>query len=430
MIVHEVEDESRSSDSDFDDRGALPRPSRSRRALPQSGPSNSRNRSGSNIVRPMSDWNNVSADVVPTPTTSLDFPFLHNRRLGPGVQADLSNDSSPLDCFRALFDDEVCDLLMNSINEFAAYTVSKNTSLLQHSRLGKWVDIDRSELFKFLSVLTTMGVDHRASIEDYHSQHMALYTPYYTQMFSLKRFQILYSTMLHVGEVDAQGKAKIEPFVDLMVGKFNKAFTPFQNIAIDEMVIGWKGRWKYTQYNASKPSKYHIKSFGMTDSATGYVLNLLTYYGTETSYDPEADQDSGQAVKVFDTLLNVIHGKGYHIFADRYYTTRRLIDHLAQRELHYTGTVQSNRVGFPPEVKTLRIGHMETRHWLTEPSTIMCVAWKDKKAKKPLLKPPLSLYQKKGKLSPQLLIATIKIWEGVIWRTRWWNIMVTKIEKV
>ena len=39
--------------------GALPRPSRSRRALPQSGPSNSRNRSRSNIVRPVSDWNNV-----------------------------------------------------------------------------------------------------------------------------------------------------------------------------------------------------------------------------------------------------------------------------------------------------------------------------------------------------------------------------------
>ena len=52
--------ESRSSDSDFDDRGALPRPSRSRRALPQSGPSNSRNRSRTNIVRPVSDWNNVN----------------------------------------------------------------------------------------------------------------------------------------------------------------------------------------------------------------------------------------------------------------------------------------------------------------------------------------------------------------------------------
>ncbi|GFO14469.1 PiggyBac transposable element-derived protein 4-like [Plakobranchus ocellatus] len=71
---------------------------------------------------------------------------------------------------------------------------------------------------------------------------------------------------------------------------------------------------------------------------------------------------TGQAVKIFDTLLKVLEGKGYHIFADRYYTTRRLIDHLITQELHYTGTVQTNRVGFPPEIKSLRIGHMETRH--------------------------------------------------------------------
>ena len=75
VIVHEVEDESRSSDRDFDDRGALPRPSRSRRALPQSGPSNSRNRSRSNIVRPVSDWNNVNICQKPVHCCSLVYLF-------------------------------------------------------------------------------------------------------------------------------------------------------------------------------------------------------------------------------------------------------------------------------------------------------------------------------------------------------------------
>ncbi|KAK3798534.1 hypothetical protein RRG08_001296 [Elysia crispata] len=107
----------------------------------------------------MSDWKNVRADDVPNRTTSSDFSFLHNQRLQPGIRVDLSEDSSPLDCFRALFDDEVCDLLITSINDFATYTVSKNTPLLQHSRLGKLTSTDRSELFKLLSVLTTMGVD-------------------------------------------------------------------------------------------------------------------------------------------------------------------------------------------------------------------------------------------------------------------------------
>ena len=88
------------------------------------------------------------------------------------------------------------------------------------------------------------------------------------------------------------------------------------------MIIGWKGRWKYKMYNAAKPHKYHIKSFGLVDSSTGYVLNLLTYYGAETSYDPETDSDEQgrTSIKIFQTLLQHT-SVGYHIFADTYYTT-------------------------------------------------------------------------------------------------------------
>jgi hypothetical protein len=48
-----------------------------------------------------------------------------------------------------------------------------------------------------------------------------------------------------------------------LIEKFQAAFYPYMNVAIDEMVIGWKGRWKYKQYNSSKPNKYHIKTFGL-----------------------------------------------------------------------------------------------------------------------------------------------------------------------
>ena len=52
--------------------------------------------------------------------------------------------------------------------------------------------------------------------------------------------------------------------------------------------------------------------FGLCDSTTSYVLNLLTYYGKETSYNPECDADSGQAKKVFHTLLAPFEGVGYY----------------------------------------------------------------------------------------------------------------------
>ena len=72
--------------------------------------------------------------------------------------------------------------------------------------------------------------------------------------------------------------------MNLVITKFQKAFYAYKNLSIDEMVISWKGRWKYKQYNAAKPKKYHIKTFGLCDSATGYVYNILTYFGKNTSY--------------------------------------------------------------------------------------------------------------------------------------------------
>ena len=83
--------------------------------------------------------------------------------------------------------------------------------------------------------------------------------------------------MLHVGETDSNGKEKVEPFINELCKKFQDAFYPYQNLAIDEMVVKWQGRWKDKQYNLNKPEKYHIKTLGVCDSATDYAYNLLTY---------------------------------------------------------------------------------------------------------------------------------------------------------
>ena len=131
------------------------------------------------------------------------------------------------------------------------------------------------------------------------------------------------------------------------------------------MVVGFKGRWKFKQYNASKPSKYHIKSFGLCDASNGYVLNLLTYYGAQTSYDPSTDPNSAHAVKIFDKLLSCV-GSGYHVFADRWYVTKALVDYMLAKEHFFTGTVQSNRVGFPVQVKQgLQLGHNDCKYFAT-----------------------------------------------------------------
>ena len=187
--------------------------------------------------------------------------------------------------------------------------------------------------------------------------------------------------MLHAGEADAEGADKIAPFINALIINFNNAFYPGICISMDEMVIGWTGIWLYKQFNPSKPAKYHIKAFGLCDSVTGYVINLLVYFGSNTDYRSTDDPKSGNAKKVFHTFLEPL-GTGHHVFADRFYTSYELVDFLLKRRTHYTGTLDLRRKDFPPELKTLKLEMGERQDFLNEKKTILCTAFRDKKAKK------------------------------------------------
>jgi len=43
---------------------------------------------------------------------------------------------------------------------------------------------------------------------------------------------------------------------------------------IDEMAIAFKGRHRCKRYNPNKPDKWHLKSYCLNDSETGYHWNL------------------------------------------------------------------------------------------------------------------------------------------------------------
>ena len=203
---------------------------------------------------------------------------------------------------------------MREINLYAQKkreTNEGNTS----SRMKYMHDITMPELLKYLCVIIAMGLSPRPSVSDYWSDEGYLDNRWFRDLFTLKRFEAIHSSILHCGAPDAAGVQKVQPFVAQMVASFQANFYPFEGVSIDEMVIGWKGRFKHKTYNAKKPKKHHIKTYGLCDSATGYVYDILCYFGDETAVN-DGLQDKSSAVKVFDTLLTHL-GPGHHVYADR-----------------------------------------------------------------------------------------------------------------
>ncbi|KAI8779479.1 piggyBac transposable element-derived protein 4 isoform X2 [Biomphalaria glabrata] len=324
-----------------------------------------------------SEWKKAE----PGTRTENTFKFVPAKKVG--VNLDLvSAASDDLDCFFALIDSSVVDSLVITINNYANHRTKLNTPARRRSMFRAWKPVTSYEIYKFLAVTTMMGLNSRPFMRDYWSTHQGLYTPWFTQMFQRERFEVLYHCFLHAFEVDAEDKCKIKPFIESLVTRFKKAFTPGQYLTVNEMIVGLNGKWAYKQINQSKPPKYNIKSFGLADSATGYVYNLLIYYDdVNASYNPSMDEDGGIAKKIFKQLLKNI-GRGYHIFADRWYTSQLLLDFLQKKKMYFTGTLQVNRVGFPPEVKWLKMATMESKYWINDDNSLLCMAFKDKKAKR------------------------------------------------
>ncbi|XP_067948848.1 piggyBac transposable element-derived protein 4-like [Watersipora subatra] len=334
-----------------------------------------RQASQSRNAAPLPRWTVADDNSAP----ELAYRFIPARP--SGVQQDLTN-ASVIDCFRTLVTDDIIDELVQNINDYVTEKLAMNRPAKRRSRFNEWTPVNKENILKLMAVLIAMGITQKPRMRDYWTSGAVHQTPWYGSMFSRDRFEAIYSTMLHASEVGSQGKAKIEPFVNKLIESFQVAFYPYKEVAVDEMVIGYNGMWSSKQYNSSKPSKYHIKTFGLCDSNTSYVYNLLIYFGADTSYDPELDKDCGEAVRVFDYLIKTL-GPGHHIYADRYYTSLKLITFLKSHFMHYTGTLNVSRIGFPLEIKkTLKLQHREHRNYLREDKSILCVAWRDKKAKK------------------------------------------------
>ena len=97
-----------------------------------------------------------------------------------------------------------------------------------------------------------------------------------------RRFQLLLKH-LHLNDSEKQPEKgssnydrqyKIRPFLDLIVQNFKEAYIPFENISIDESIIGYKGRLNWIQYIQNKPTKWGIKAWILAESDTGYVWNF------------------------------------------------------------------------------------------------------------------------------------------------------------
>ena len=230
-----------------------------------------------------------------------------------------------------------------------------------------------------------MGIIRLPELEDYWKTSWVAEVPFFSRVMSRDRFEIIF-WMLHVSHATGPVRRidKVQRFLEKILKKFQENYTPGREVAVDETMLKFRGRFVAQQYMPKKPIKWGIKCFNLADSSNGYILNVLPYMGRETLDTSTTSSELPQPARVVMHLAEPYLDKGRHLFTDRYYSSIPLAKALENRNTSFTGTIVKNRIDLPDEIRgSLHLKSGEVVAFRN--GSFLALAWRGETKKKPVI---------------------------------------------
>lgn len=148
------------------------------------------------------------------------------------------------------------------------------------------------EIIKFLVLTVAMGIVSFPSLQQYWSTSWPFHSYNFNKIMARDRFLLLLQ-FFHLADNSAsvpRGSPgfdklyKLRRLITMLTTKFKTTLNLSRELAIDESIIGFKGRLSFLQYMPKKPTKWGMKAWVLSDSHTGYVWNWrLLVWRTEVT---------------------------------------------------------------------------------------------------------------------------------------------------
>jgi len=237
--------------------------------------------------------------------------------------------------------------------------------------------------YLFLALTIQMGHGVRDKLTDYWSTLDQLYTPFYGTMMKRDRYHHILR-YLHFtdnrNEPDMTDKKfdrlwKIRDLFEILNATFSKFYNPSDNLAIDKVIVSFKGRVIFKEYIPKKRKRFGIKMFKLCD-LTGYTYDMKVYWGKDRQR--MAQHVTSTHVTVTE-LTGKIEGCGHKLYMDSFFSSPEFFDDLVKKQIYCCGTVRPNRKGMPqdlrPKTTKLKRGDICVR----TRADLMAILWRNKR---------------------------------------------------
>lgn len=279
------------------------------------------------------------------------------QRTGSVVKHD-----TPYTAFRSYWDDKILQHIADETNRSAAQITSAAFK-------ADWYPTNMHEILILFSFWMMLGIIRLPSIKSCFSEDPLLKTGIFSQMFTLRRYNILTRALNFVNDATIDEKtdklARLRTIITHLNQKFQENYVLSQDICIDESLTLWKGKLNIAQCIRSKAAKIGIKTFELCESATGYLWSFIVYSGKVTTPDDDAPESSLlKSTKVVVQLMRPLLNKGYRLFMDNRYNSPLLARFLKRNRTDCVGTLRPTRRDVPPLINLaqLEAGQLVARH--------------------------------------------------------------------
>uniref|UniRef100_A0A3Q1JQK9 PiggyBac transposable element-derived protein domain-containing protein n=1 Tax=Anabas testudineus TaxID=64144 RepID=A0A3Q1JQK9_ANATE len=231
------------------------------------------------------------------------------------------------------------------VTEEMLQEIAEETNLYSVQKDGKSVNTNAKEIEQILGMYMHMGLNQMPNVRAYWE--METRCPAVCDVMSRGRFLKLLTLLhfqdnLNVSEDAKKDKLwKLRSWLEQLRQRF-LSIPPEECHAVDEIMVPFKGKSQLRCYMPGKPHRWGFKMWGRAGQS-GYLYDFDVCQGAEHPDKEKSDVGaSGDVVLKMTSTLPA--GKNHKVFADNYFTSVPLVEHLKQRGIYYIGTVRMNRV--------------------------------------------------------------------------------------
>jgi hypothetical protein len=230
--------------------------------------------------------------------------------------------------------------------------------LVSQKRFQKWKPTDANEMLCFIGVCQYLGIVRIQNRKHAWSRSSIFRQKWLSKRMSLRRFQDLVTAInsadsWSLSDRHLMRKNLEDPFwqVQELQKLFNRTSKKYWSMgrlmSLDEAVIPFKGRHRARCYNKNKPSKYHLKKYGLMCAKTGYNYCSYFYGGKNEQRGPVA-ASTWPIVMLLDNCPELHHDNRV-LAVDNWFSSAASLDECVSKGVSFVGTMRPSRLKLQSE---------------------------------------------------------------------------------